>query len=126
MLALLFAPRFARWRLGCAFTLYGAILLIGSLPGARAGIGDYASGLLLHALAYGGLAFLLFTGCAGPAARRCALACVAVMLMGALDEWVQSFFPYRHASVGDWLVDCGAAALASALLWLTWARWRST
>ena len=37
--------------------------------------------------------------------------------MGAGDELLQSFFPYRGAAVGDWLVDCSAALLTAALLW---------
>jgi VanZ family protein len=38
-------------------------------------------------------------------------------LMGALDEYVQSFFPYRHAAIGDWYVDVSAGIFMSALLW---------
>ena len=41
-------------------------------------------------------------------------------LLGALDEFVQSFFPYRHAAVHDWVVDCTAACAIAAVLcaWL--------
>jgi len=41
---------------------------------------------------------------------------LAIALMGAVDEWVQSFFPYRSGDVRDWLVDVTAATLASTVL----------
>jgi VanZ family protein len=41
---------------------------------------------------------------------------LAVALMGAGDEFIQSFFPYRGADVRDWAVDCGSAILVSLLL----------
>jgi VanZ family protein len=40
----------------------------------------------------------------------------AVALMGAGDEFIQSFFPYSGADVRDWAVDCSAAILVSLLL----------
>jgi VanZ family protein len=43
---------------------------------------------------------------------------LAVALMGAGDEFVQSFFPYRGADVRDWAVDCTSAILVSLLLCL--------
>jgi VanZ family protein len=42
---------------------------------------------------------------------------LTIALMGAGDELLQSMFPYRGASIGDWLVDCSAATITSALLW---------
>jgi VanZ family protein len=119
---LCFSPRFQRYRLRAAFSLYGLIIVLGSIPGARASVGDYASGLVLHGTAYAFLSFLLFTGKDGSAPARAMRAVLTVMAMGALDELVQSFFPYRHAAVGDWLVDCSAALAASALLWALWPR----
>lgn len=98
-------------------TMYAAILIMGSIPGARAEIGHYATGVVLHSVAYGILAFLTFTGSTGSAARRALKAVLAVALMGAADELVQSMFPYRGAAVGDWLVDCSAAAVTAAALW---------
>ena len=38
--------------------------------------------------------------------------------MGAIDESVQSLFPYRGADVHDWLVDVCAAVVTCAILWL--------
>lgn len=117
---------YARLRYWSAIVLYLMILVLGSVPNARADIGEVASGVVLHSLAYGGLAFLLFTGGSGGAAWRGVKAVLTVALMGALDEFVQSFFPYRHATVTDWLVDCNAAVLASLLMWGLWTRFKVT
>lgn len=116
----------ARLRYWSAIVLYLMILVLGSIPNARADIGEVASGVVLHSCAYGGLAFLLFTGGSGSAAWRGVKAVLTVALMGALDETVQSFFPYRHAAVGDWLVDCSAALLAALLMWGLWTRFKVT
>lgn len=117
---------YARLRYWSAIVLYLLILVLGSVPHARADLGEVASGVVLHSLAYGGLAFLLFTGGSGSAAWRGAKAVLTVALMGALDEFVQSFFPYRHAAVSDWLVDCTAALLAALLMWGLWTRFKVT
>jgi VanZ family protein len=83
-----------------------------------------ASGLILHSCAYASLAFLLFTGGRGGNRLRAVKAFLTIALMGALDEYVQSFFPYRHGAVSDWLVDCNAALLTAALMWALWTRCR--
>jgi VanZ family protein len=109
-------PKLRTLRRACAILMYLTILVAGSVPGARAQIGNYASGAVLHSTAYAVLAFLWFTGSAGSPAARAAKAVFAVALMGAGDEFVQSFFPYRGAAVSDWMVDCAAAIITSVLL----------
>ena len=120
--SLLLTSSHARLRYWTAIVLYLLILVLGSIPGARADIGNVASGLVLHSCAYAGLTFLLFTGGSGSLPQRAAKAVLTIMAMGALDEYVQSFFPYRHASVADWMVDCNAAVLSAALLCLLWSK----
>ncbi|CDG84836.1 VanZ family protein [Janthinobacterium agaricidamnosum] len=120
--ALLFSSRYQKQRYLCAFILYLLIVIIGSIPGARKDIGDYASGIVLHTLAYAIIAYLLFSGTPGSLPRRAATSIVTVALMGALDEYIQSFLPYRRGAVSDWLVDCNAAILMSLLLWLVWPK----
>ncbi|MDQ2819997.1 MAG: VanZ family protein [Pseudomonadota bacterium] len=110
-------PKLNRFRLGTAIVVYLAILIIGSIPGARHDIGNYASGAVLHSIAYAGLATLWFTGSRGDGAQRALKAVFTAALMGAVDECVQSFFPYRGAAVSDWLVDCVAAIVAATILW---------
>jgi VanZ family protein len=110
-------PKIRKARLGLAIALYLAILILGSIPGERHDIGEYASGVVLHSIAYAGLATLWFTGSVGDGAQRALKAVFAVVIMGALDESIQSFFPYRGAAVSDWLVDCIAAVVAATILW---------
>lgn len=117
LLSLLLDPKWRKLRLALAILMYLTILVAGSIPGARAEIGHYASGAVLHSLAYAMLAFLWFTSCKGGPSVCAAKALLAVAVMGAGDEFVQSFFPYRGAAVADWMVDVAAAAVTSAVLW---------
>lgn len=109
--------RLRKLRYGTALAMYAAILIMGSVPGARAEIGTVASGIVLHTIAYGIITFLLFTGSLGSARARAIKSILTVMAMGALDELVQSFLPYRSGAVGDWLIDCNAALITAGLLW---------
>jgi VanZ family protein len=113
---LLMHPRLRFACLACATVMYLAIVVTGNIPGARADIGHYAPGVVLHSTAYAVLAFLCFLGSTGSPAARGVKAVLAVALMGAGDECIQSFFPYRGADVRDWAVDCGSAILVSLLL----------
>ncbi len=109
-----------RWRAlryRTAWLVYAAIVLMGSVPGVRAEMGHVASGIVLHTLAYGGITFLLFTGSTGNSQSRALRSIATVVLMGAVDELIQSFLPYRRGAVSDWLVDCNAAILMAGLLW---------
>ena len=114
----------ARLRYWTAILLFLMILVLGSLPGARQEIGQVASGVLLHSTAYAGLTFLLFTGSTGTLVQRAVKSVLTIAALGALDEYVQSFFPYRHGAVSDWLVDCSAAVLATLFMCVLWSRYR--
>jgi VanZ family protein len=106
-------------RLACragAAIMYLSIVVAGNIPGARADIGQYAPGVILHSIAYAVLTLLCFLGSTGSPAARAVKAVLAIALMGAADEFIQSFFPYRGADVRDWAVDCSAAVLVSLLL----------
>lgn len=109
-------PRFRRLRLIAAFMLYAAIVLFGLIPGVRAEIGHFASGLVLHSLAYSTIAYLLFAGLGGSRGRNALTALMIVSVMGALDELIQSFVPYRMGRIQDWAVDVCAASLVLLLL----------
>ncbi|MRW85591.1 hypothetical protein GJ698_16025 [Pseudoduganella sp. FT26W] len=121
---LLLTDSLARLRYWTAIALYLLILILGSVPGARQDIGEVASGVILHSIAYAGLTFLIFTGGSGAPSQRAGKAVLTIAAMGALDECVQSFFPYRHGAVSDWMVDCSAAMLTAAVMWLLWSRYR--
>lgn len=109
--------RLRRQRLYLAFSLFTAILIVGSIPGARQEIGLVASGLILHSVAYATLTFLLFTGLPGGRTRRALSALSGAVVMGALDEALQSALPYRVGSLGDLAVDTVAALVTAVLLW---------
>lgn len=121
---LLLTSSHAKLRYRTAIFLYLLILVFGSIPGARADIGVVAPGIILHSIAYAGLTFLLFTGGTGGLPQRAGKAVLTIAAMGALDELVQSFLPYRHGAVSDWLVDCNAAVLTALLMWALWTRFR--
>lgn len=113
---LLFAAAYQRLRFRSALLMYFLILLFGSIPHARAEIGELASGVVLHSLAYAAITFLLMTGSRRNARGAAFQAVLIVVVMGAADEWLQSFFPYRHAAVSDWAVDCIASCWTALLL----------
>jgi len=120
--AALFDATYQKARYRTAFGLYLFALIVGSIPGARADMGKYASGLVLHTSGYAILTVLLFSGRPGTPFGRAVSAVLTVMLMGAVDEKIQTYFPYRHGSVLDWLVDCGAAVLTALVLWAFWPK----
>lgn len=115
---------FAPLRYWTAIFLYLLILILGSMPGNRQEIGQVASGVVLHTLAYAGLTFLLFTGSKGSASQRAVKSVLTVAVMGAFDELLQSLFPYRHGAIADWLVDVNAAVLTALCMWVLWSRLR--
>lgn len=120
LFAFIFSPRYQQLKLRLAFSLYLAVIVLGSIPGARADVGEVASGWVLHSLTYSGLTFLLFTGREGSARFRMWTAVLTIAVMGAFDEFVQSFFPYRTASVVDWFIDVNAGSWTAAVLWWAW------
>ncbi|WP_035825329.1 VanZ family protein [Janthinobacterium sp. NFX145] len=117
---LCFADRYERLRYRTALVLYALVILIGDIPGVRADVGQYASGGVLHSVGYGVLALILFSGTAGGMARRALLSVLMVAAMGALDEFIQSFLPYRRGAVSDWVVDITAATAVVLPLYFFW------
>jgi VanZ family protein len=113
---LLLDPDLRTARLTTALVLYAGVIVAGSIPGARAEVGEFAPGVVLHGLTYAFLSLLWFLGSTGSGAVRATKAVLAIALMGAGDELVQSFLPYRSGDVRDWMVDVGAALLTSTLL----------
>ena len=116
---LILDERLRKPRLATAFFIFGLIVLIGSIPGARAEIGQFGSGLVLHGAAYSVLTFLMYTGFQGTRSQRALKAVLGAMLMGAADELVQSMLPYRVGALLDWVVDATSAIITAGLLrWL--------
>jgi VanZ family protein len=113
-------PAYGKLRYGSAFGLYLLIVVLGAIPGVRAEAGEIASGLILHSLAYCTIAYLLFTGSGRQSFTTAVHAFLWVVVMGAADEAIQSFFPYRNGRVQDWLVDIGAAFVMLCILMRAW------
>jgi len=71
---------------------------------------------MAHVAAFGMLAFLLFQAVrsSGVVIRWPAtvVMVLAIAVLGAMDEWVQSFSPGRMASLGDSLADILGAAIS--------------
>lgn len=99
----------------CGVLLYCAVIVVGSIPGARAEMDQVASGLVLHFIAYSVIALLLACGASGNVTRKALKAFLLVSAMGAFDEIVQSALPYRDGALTDWAVDT-TAGLFTALL----------
>ncbi|GAB3374574.1 VanZ family protein [Massilia agri] len=113
---LLLDSRLRPARIRLALLLYAGVIVAGSIPGARAEVGEFAPGVVLHGLTYAFLTLLWFLGSAGSGPVRAAKAVLAIALMGAGDELVQSFLPYRTGDLADWTIDVTAALLASTAL----------
>lgn len=111
--------RTTRFRPPCLWIgslFYLAILVFGSIPGWRATLGNYAPGFALHSTAYGFLAVIFYFGIFASPWGRLGFALTTVAAMGAGDEFVQSFFPFRNASVQDWAVDVAAGLVTCLVL----------
>lgn len=112
--------RYRRLRFRCGVLLYLAVLLFGSIPGARAELGEVAPGLFLHTAAYALITFLLFTGTLSGTPSTALKTFLTVAVMGALDELIQALLPYRTGAVSDWLVDVNAAFIALLVMHSNW------
>lgn len=107
------SPRVPFWRPGMAriclpvAALFFAVLVtVGNVPGLAADMSDAFGDKRLHLAAYAFLTGLIYVS----VNRRPALvAMLAATAMGALDESIQSFFPYRQAELLDLLADILAA-----------------
>lgn len=110
------APGIRRALRALAVIVFLCVIVAGSIPGARANVGQYASGYVLHGLTYAGLTALWFLSGTGSPVQRASRAVLTVALMGAIDEAVQSLVPYRSGDVRDWLVDFSATVSAALML----------
>lgn len=112
-------PRLSRWRHWLpplALVLYLMILVLGNMRGMSEQLLPDASDKLIHAVAYGGLAALLFVGLRWPAWPRAMGIVALIAVLGAVDEYIQSFMPHRDADVMDWVADVLGAAVVCCVL----------
>ena len=101
-----FRPGMARLCLPLAGLFFVVLVTVGNLPGLAAEMSDAFGDKRLHLAAYAFLTTLIYFS----VNRRPALtALVAIAMLGALDEAIQSLFPYRQAELLDLLADISAA-----------------
>ncbi|MNT35798.1 VanZ like family protein [compost metagenome] len=99
-------PGMARICLPLAAVFFTVLVTVGNVPGLAADMSDAFGDKRLHLAAYAFLTGLIYVS----VNRRPALvAMLAATAMGALDESIQSFFPYRQAELLDLLADISAA-----------------
>jgi VanZ family protein len=99
-------PGMARICLPVAVLFFAVLVTVGNLPGLAAEMSDAFGDKRLHLAAYAFLTGLVYVS----VNRRPALvAMLAATAMGALDESIQSLFPYRQAELLDLLADILAA-----------------
>jgi len=118
---LVFDSRYRKVRLALALVIYSLVLILGSVPGARQEMGKLASGVVLHSLTYGFITVMLFGGLGKMTLRPALLSLAIVAALGALDEYVQSFFPYRTANVADWGIDVLSGLFSLGVLLVIYA-----
>ena len=86
---------------------------------------------VMHAVAYGGLAFCLFVVLAMFRRIRASsygIVWAVVAVYGVIDEWLQGFVPNRVPDPKDWIADvlgATAALIAAYLLHGWWTRLRA-
>jgi VanZ family protein len=104
-----------------------AIFFASSLPTVPKIVRD-TSDLLLHFLAYAGLALLVIRAVASGRWDRLTrgswwLAWLITAAYGATDEWHQAFVPGRFSSLADWIADALGAAVALGTAAIARRRW---
>ncbi len=101
----------------------GMILFVSSQPFLKPPLKFVNADKLFHALEYGGLGLLLARAVRGSMTARAPLVAAGIALaigvvVGAGDEWYQSFVPGRESDVRDLLADTAGCAIAQfAYVW---------
>ncbi|MGO4154123.1 VanZ family protein [Cupriavidus sp. YAF13] len=99
--------------LSLAAAFYLLMLLVGNQPGNAQAMSQEYGDKNLHLVAYAciaGAIHLSFTR------YRAATTLTGIALLGGLDEFIQSFFPYRSSDLADLLTDLLAAVAAIVLI----------
>ena len=89
---------------------------IGSIPNEANQLSAIVPDKVLHALAYGSLAALIYVGQPAKKPYRGLVVLLAIAVMGGLDEAIQSLFTYRTSSLADWMCDMLSALVVVAAL----------
>ncbi|HVL74572.1 MAG TPA: VanZ family protein, partial [Noviherbaspirillum sp.] len=99
-----------------ALACYLSMIVLGSIPGQAESLSEVVHDKMLHFVAYGVLSVLVYGAVRGRLWVRGIGTIAVVGLLGAIDEGIQSFLPYRQASWADWQVDLIAALLTVTVM----------
>jgi VanZ family protein len=99
-------------------TSFGAMVALGAIPGSASALSSGVGDKTLHLLAYGFMTFLCFHSIKASRRGQSLISLLIMSLLGLLDEGLQSFLPYRNASLLDWCFDMAAAGTVILLLHL--------
>lgn len=99
-----------------AVLFFVVMVLVGTIPGYAKALSDATDDKLLHFCAYGVMSWLIFNGVRGVMLSRALRTLLLLAALGALDETIQSFIPYRTASVLDWYADMLAGLICVTVL----------
>ncbi len=91
---------------------------LGSIPGQAHALSDRFGDKLLHVLAYGLMTAISFGAIVARPRWQAMISIMLIALLGLIDESIQSFLPYRNASLLDWCFDIASAILVAMLLLL--------
>jgi len=94
------------------------MVILGSIPGNRQAISYFATGKVLHFVAYSVLTMLIFFSMTSPLLKRALMTWLVIAFLAAVDEAIQGFFPYRTAAISDWAFDMLAAIICIIALTL--------
>lgn len=115
-LAMKYSAAWVWWILSAAYM--GLIFYLSAQPGDKIHVA--APDYVLHALAFGGLSFLLYfalraSSAAVPTSHLAAI--VGTVLYGITDELHQIAVPGRDPSLGDLVADAVGAVVVQLFLW---------
>ena len=109
-------PDVQRQLLRLAALFYTSMIVLGALLSTPPDPLRDTNDKLLHLTAYGVLACLLYFGLSVRPRLRAIVVVLAIAVLGAIDEIIQSQFPHRNADPMDWLTDVVASIIVCAVL----------
>jgi VanZ family protein len=103
-------------RLRIAGVFFALMVMAGAIPGEAHALSAIFGDKALHFCAYALLSLLIFTGSPGSTWSRAVRTVLLIAVLGATDEAIQGFMPYRNADFLDWAWDMLASCWSVASL----------
>ncbi len=94
------------------------MVTIGAVPGEVSSLSAHVGDKPLHMAAYAFISIMAHHSFTGSRQQRALASIILVGFLGLLDESIQSFLPYRNASLLDWCFDIAAAFVVISFFWL--------